>query len=67
MEGAAKDREGGPTEVITVTLKNPTRLQQEGFKLDVDKATTVKDLKQEINVLYPGRPEPSDITVRVSY
>ena len=66
MEGVAKDREDGPTGVVSVTLKNPTRMQQEGFKLEVNKASTLKELKEKINMLYPGRPEPSDVTVRVS-
>eukprot|EP00890_Picochlorum_soloecismus_P003931 jgi/Picsp_1/4539/NSC_06760-R1_homocysteine-induced endoplasmic reticulum isoform a len=63
MEGASKDRQGGPLGVVSVILKNPTRVQQEGFKLEVTRATTLKDLKKEISMMYPGRPKPSDVTL----
>jgi len=64
MEGA-RDRQDGPLGVVSVTLKNPTRVQQEGFKLTVNRTITLKEFKKKIGMVYPGRPEPSDVTVGI--
>ena len=48
---------------IEFVVKNPSRPQQEDFRLSVPASGTVRDVKLQLQRAYPGNPEPSSITV----
>lgn len=61
--GVASNMAAAGAGEIEFVVKNPSRPTQEDIRIRVPASGTVRDLKLRLQAGYPGRPEPSAVTV----